>query len=143
MSTLALRLTGLCRAGMARCIFKAVTTELIPTLQLFLYLAGKWDPTFMAQWRSACAEVNGLASADGDDDAEGKRLFSIHFAASTDVDQIGTMNERFDTFGDTPFAPAVRGALEAQYPSPTDIQAQAWPVAQAVAQLGGMEVARA
>ena len=99
MSTLALRLTGLCRAGMARCIFKAVTTELIPTLQLFLYLAGKWDPTFMAQWRSACAEVNGLASADGDDDAEGKRLFSIHFAASTDVDQIGTMNERFDTFG--------------------------------------------
>ena len=37
--------------------------------------------------------------------------------------------QRFTKFADAPFAPAVCRALEAQYPAPTDIQAQAWPAA--------------
>ena len=36
---------------------------------------------------------------------------------------------RFDKFADAPFAEPVRKALEAKYPSPTDIQSQAWPAA--------------
>jgi ATP-dependent RNA helicase DDX5/DBP2 len=35
----------------------------------------------------------------------------------------------FDAFSQAPFAPAVCAALEAAYPSPTPIQAQAWPLA--------------
>ena len=35
----------------------------------------------------------------------------------------------FHTFAEAPFAPAIRGALEAAYSSPTPIQAEAWPVA--------------